>query len=89
MNLTVISIFILEKATSEMNTSEDWETILQICDNVKEKPNGAKDCLRSIIKRLNSNIPHHAIYALTVNFYKTSNQYFVLLILFFTVYIFC
>lgn len=52
-----------------MNTSEDWETIMQICDNVKEKPNGAKDCLRSIIKRLNSNIPHHAMHALTVIFF--------------------
>ncbi|GIY05255.1 signal transducing adapter molecule 1 [Caerostris extrusa] len=56
----------VEKATSEMNTSEDYQTIFEICDKIDSTPNGPKEALRSISKRLNSNVPLHVMHALTL-----------------------
>lgn len=68
----LIIFFPADKATSEENTSEDWALIMDICDRVMVEATGPKECLRSIIRRLNSPIPIVVLQSLTVFFAKLS-----------------
>lgn len=64
----------VDKATSEENTSEDWALIMEICDRTTAETGGTKECLRSIVRRLNSPIPGVVMQALTVSHLTISHS---------------
>uniref|UniRef100_A0A669C0W1 Hepatocyte growth factor-regulated tyrosine kinase substrate n=1 Tax=Oreochromis niloticus TaxID=8128 RepID=A0A669C0W1_ORENI len=55
-----------DKATSQLLLETDWESILQICDLIRQGDTQAKYAIGAIKKKLNDKNPHVAIYALEV-----------------------
>ncbi|KAM7249156.1 hypothetical protein ACFE04_019394 [Oxalis oulophora] len=57
----------VDKVTPEEDRStEDWGSMLDICDKVGDSSQNAKDCLKSIIRRLNNPNPHVVLKAITL-----------------------
>uniref|UniRef100_A0A8C4TRA3 Hepatocyte growth factor-regulated tyrosine kinase substrate n=1 Tax=Erpetoichthys calabaricus TaxID=27687 RepID=A0A8C4TRA3_ERPCA len=59
-------IFYLDKATSQLLLETDWESILQICDLIRQGDTQAKYAVAAVKKKLNDKNPHVALYALEV-----------------------
>jgi signal transducing adaptor molecule len=57
---------IAAKATDENSTSEDWGAILEVCDKVTTDPNGPKEVVQSMIKRLAHRNANVQLYTLEV-----------------------
>ncbi len=57
-------ILISAKATAETLTTEDWGAIMEVCDRVLGDPNGSKEVVQGLIKRLahrNANVQLYTI----------------------------
>uniref|UniRef100_A0AAQ5Z9E5 VHS domain-containing protein n=1 Tax=Amphiprion ocellaris TaxID=80972 RepID=A0AAQ5Z9E5_AMPOC len=54
------------KATSQLLLETDWESILQICDLIRQGDTQAKYAIGAIKKKLYDKNPHVALYALEV-----------------------
>ncbi|KAF8479604.1 hypothetical protein DFH94DRAFT_744654 [Russula ochroleuca] len=58
---------IVVKATDETLTSENWETILNLCDKVQDEgEQGARNVIAAILKRLAHRNPNVQLYSLTL-----------------------
>uniref|UniRef100_A0AAQ5X279 Hepatocyte growth factor-regulated tyrosine kinase substrate n=1 Tax=Amphiprion ocellaris TaxID=80972 RepID=A0AAQ5X279_AMPOC len=57
---------LLDKATSQLLLETDWESILQICDLIRQGDTQAKYAIGAIKKKLYDKNPHVALYALEV-----------------------
>ncbi|KAK4811974.1 hypothetical protein QYF61_022970 [Mycteria americana] len=59
-------LFLADKATSQLLLETDWESILQICDMIRQGDTQAKYAVNAIKKKVNDKNPHVALYALEV-----------------------
>ncbi|KAM8947773.1 hepatocyte growth factor-regulated tyrosine kinase substrate isoform 2-T2 [Pelodytes ibericus] len=57
---------LLDKATSQLLLETDWESILQICDMIRQGDTQAKYAVGAIKKKINDKNPHVALFALEV-----------------------
>uniref|UniRef100_A0A8C7HJ43 Hepatocyte growth factor-regulated tyrosine kinase substrate n=1 Tax=Oncorhynchus kisutch TaxID=8019 RepID=A0A8C7HJ43_ONCKI len=57
---------LLDKATSQLLLETDWESILQICDLIRQGDTQAKYAIGAIKKKLMDKNPHVALYGLEV-----------------------
>ncbi|ELK38319.1 Hepatocyte growth factor-regulated tyrosine kinase substrate [Myotis davidii] len=57
---------LVDKATSQLLLETDWESILQICDLIRQGDTQAKYAVSSIKKKVSDKNPHVALYALEV-----------------------
>ena len=57
---------LIAKATDETLTTEDWGAILEVCDRVTTDPNGPKEVVSSLIKRLAHRNANVQLYTLEV-----------------------
>ncbi|XP_035254471.1 hepatocyte growth factor-regulated tyrosine kinase substrate-like isoform X2 [Anguilla anguilla] len=57
---------LLDKATSQLLLETDWESILQICDLIRQGDTQAKYAIGAIKRKVNDKNPHVALYALEV-----------------------
>ncbi|XP_078257526.1 hepatocyte growth factor-regulated tyrosine kinase substrate isoform X1 [Rhinoraja longicauda] len=57
---------LLEKATSQLLLETDWESILQICDLIRQGDAQAKYAIAAMKKKLNDKNPHVVLYTLEV-----------------------
>lgn len=56
----------LETATSHLKLEPDWSSIIVICDLIRQNDVSAKHAITQIKKKMISQNPHSAVYALTV-----------------------
>ncbi|NXD84187.1 HGS kinase, partial [Halcyon senegalensis] len=61
-----VGSFLADKATSQLLLETDWESILQICDMIRQGDTQAKYAVSAIKKKVNDKNPHVALYALEV-----------------------
>jgi signal transducing adaptor molecule len=58
---------IVNKTTDENLTSENWELILNLCDKVQDEgPDGARNVIAAVLKRLAHRNPNVQLYALSL-----------------------
>ncbi|XP_069608627.1 hepatocyte growth factor-regulated tyrosine kinase substrate isoform X6 [Ranitomeya imitator] len=57
---------LLDKATSQLLLETDWESIMQICDMIRQGDTQAKYAVGAIKKKVNDKNPHVALFALEV-----------------------
>ncbi|KAI8899419.1 hypothetical protein BC833DRAFT_585848 [Globomyces pollinis-pini] len=57
---------LIDTATSEVNTSEDWSAIIKICELVEANPSKCRDTVNILIKKLNHKNVNVVLYSLTL-----------------------